>query len=159
MKQILGGAAAAIALIFLMSLEAPEIKRIWMDLGGRAEFVTSQKYIVLRYKCTNWNLFMWNSCQTEYVEAAKASVTSTDRQYDQAAGTLTDVRFGRASELRPKLLQLRADPTQLTTDLSVDTAVHRAILMGLFLTALLIFLLGAIVAVIAGFRNISTARA
>jgi hypothetical protein len=151
MRQVLGGVVAAVVAIFLMWQEVPEIKRIWTDLGNRSDFYNSNKYIVLRYSCTNWNFFMWHKCNADYKEADKASVTLTGRKFDKEAGTLTDVRFGRAPEFRPTLLQLRADPGHLTTDISVDTAVHRAVLMGIFLICMVIFLLGSLVLIFAGF--------
>jgi hypothetical protein len=90
--------------------------RIFSDIFQSSAYVSAQHHELKAYKCTNWNGFIYNHCTIGYVEVA------TGR-----AGEFSDYRFGRAPSKRPSLLMHRADPAQLTTDVSLSTIINRSL--------------------------------
>ncbi len=100
-----------------LCLTLGDSRRIAADVFDSASYVAAKHHDVTDYKCTNWNLFMWNNCTISYVETETGLTAS-----------LSDHRFGRAPSAFPLLLEHRTDPTRLTTDVSQSTAINRALL-------------------------------
>jgi hypothetical protein len=96
--------------------------RIVTDLFQSAAYGPAERHEITDYKCTNWNGFMWNDCTIHYVEVATGH-----------KGEISDHRFGRAPKVFPALLEHRADPSQLTTDVSLSTVVNRSLFTLFFL--------------------------
>jgi len=66
------------------------------------------------YKCTTWNLFMWNECTAKFV----SSQSSATQEF-------TDWRLGWAPHERARLMQRRGDASAVTTDVSLRTLWNR----------------------------------
>jgi hypothetical protein len=104
------------------------VPRLMSDLWHSREFIPAQSHTITDYKCTTWNLFMFNDC----------TVTFVPRQ-GGASRQITDWRFGWAPSDPIHLLQRRDDASSITTDVSLRTLWNRVlvaltlILFGLFL--------------------------
>ena len=115
------------------------VPRLANDVWHARDFVPAQGYTVTSYKCTNWNVFMWNDCTVTFV----SQQTRESRQ-------IMDWRFGRAPHDPIQLLQRRDDAFSVTTDVSLRTLWNR------LLVALMFVLLGAFLAITLAVRAFKT---
>ncbi len=125
MKVILG-----ILLVFgsIAAYAWTSVPRLITEVWHARDFVPAQSYAISDYKCTNWNVFMFNDC----------TVTFVSRQ-SRESQQFTDWRFGRAPSGPVQLLQRRDDASSVTTDVSLRTLWNR-ILVALALVGLGAFL-------------------
>jgi hypothetical protein len=105
------------------------VPRLMSDLWHRSEFVPAQNFTITDYKCTNWNVFMFNECTATFVS----------RQGGESR-QITDWRFGWAPRGPVHLVQWRDDASAVTTDVSLRTLWNR------LLVALTLVLSGAFLA-------------
>jgi hypothetical protein len=109
------------------------VPRLMSDLWHRSEFVPAQNFTITDYKCTNWNVFMFNECTATFVS----------RQGGESR-QITDWRFGWAPRDPVHLVQWRDDASAVTTDVSLRTVWNRLlvaltlVLSGVFLAMTLI---------------------
>ena len=106
------------------------VPRLMSDVWHARDFVPAQNYAITNYKCTNWNLFMFNDCTVTFVSLQSGE----SRQ-------ITDWRFGRAPSDPVQLLQRRDNASWVTTDLSLRTLWNRVLL------ALMLAGFGAVLAI------------
>jgi hypothetical protein len=92
------------------------VPRLVSDVWHR-DFVPAQGYAVTSYKCTSWNVFMFNDCTVSFV-----SLQSGESR------EITDWRFGWAPSDPIRLLQRRDDVSSVTTDVSLRTLWNRVLL-------------------------------
>ena len=126
MKMVIG-----LALVFgtIAMFVWNSVPRLTSDLWHAREFVPAQNFAITDYKCTNWNVFMFNECTATFV----ARQGRESRQ-------ITDWRFGRAPRDPVQLLQWRDDASSVTTDVSLQTLWNR------LLVAVTLVLFGALLA-------------
>ena len=110
------------------------VPRLANDVWHARDFVPAQGYTVTSYKCTNWNVFMWNDCTVTFV----SQQTRESRQ-------IMDWRFGRAPHDPIQLLQQRDDAFSVTTDVSLRTLWNR-VLVVLFMVCFGVVLAFALIA-------------
>ena len=103
------------AIAWLLSNSVP---RLMGDFWHARDFVPAQSYAMTNYKCTNWNLFMFNDCTATFVSLQSGE----SRQ-------ITDWRFGRAPGGPVQLLQRRDDASAVTTDVSLRTVWNRLLMV------------------------------
>jgi hypothetical protein len=127
MKIVIG-----IALVFgaIAMFVWNSVPRLMSDVWHARDFVPAQSYMITNYKCTNWNLFMFNDCTVTF-----ASLQSGESRQ------ITDWRFGRAPRDPVQLLQRRDDVSSVTTDVSLRTLWNRV------LVALTLIGFGAVLAI------------
>jgi hypothetical protein len=92
------------------------VPRLMSEVWHAHDFVPAQNYTITNYKCTNWNLFMFNDCTVTFVSLQSGE----SRQ-------ITDWRFGRAPRDPVQLLQRRDDVLSVTTDVSLRTLWNRVL--------------------------------
>jgi fumarate reductase subunit D len=90
------------------------VPRLTSDLWHSREFVPAQNFTITDYKCTNWNVFMFNECTATFVS----------RQGGESR-QITDWRFGWAPRDPVHLVQWRDDASAVTTDVSLRTLWNR----------------------------------
>jgi hypothetical protein len=93
------------------------VPRLISELWHARDFVPAQSYMITNYKCTNWNLFMFNDSTATYVSLQSGESLQ-----------FTDWRFGRAPSGPVQLLQRRDDVSSVTTDVSLRTLWNRVLL-------------------------------
>jgi hypothetical protein len=127
MRFLVGMFAVLGGLVLILSNST----RIWSEFQHAHDFVPAQGLRVASYKCTNWNLVMFDDCTVIF--------TAND---GKPSGELRDWRFGPAPKVPVHLLQRQDDPTVVTTDVSLDTlpnrfafAVFTALIVGFFTLA------------------------
>src|SRR5262252_1179332 len=74
------------------------VPRLMSEVWHARDFVPAQGFRITNYKCTNWNLFMFNDCTVTFV-----SLQSGESR------KITDWRFGRAPRSPVQLLHRRGD--------------------------------------------------
>jgi hypothetical protein len=114
MKIVIGIAIIFGAIVMFMCTSVP---RLMSDLRPAREFIPAQNFTITNYKCTNWNLFMFNDCTVTFVP-----------QQSRESRQITDWRFGRAPRGPVRLLQWRDDASSVTTDVSLQTVWNRLLL-------------------------------
>ena len=127
------------AIGWLLSNSVP---RLMTDLWHARDFVPAQSYMVTKYECTNWNLFMFNDCTVTFISLQSGE----SRQ-------IMDVRFGPAPRDPVRLLQRRDDASSVTTDVSLRTVWNRLSIVVMFV---LFGAFGAIVLIARAFKNEAT---
>ncbi|SED66446.1 hypothetical protein SAMN05519104_4039 [Rhizobiales bacterium GAS188] len=105
MVAIFGGIAA------ILWNSAP---RVLSDFRHADEFIPAANLRVTSYKCTNWNLVMFDNCKLAFESTAS-----------RQSGQLEDWRFGGTPSEPVHLLQQRDDPSMVTTDVSLKTLWNR----------------------------------
>jgi hypothetical protein len=93
------------------------VPRLMSEVWHARDFAPAQSYAITNYKCTNWNLFMFNDCTVTFVSLQNGE----SRQ-------ITDWRFGRAPGGPVQLLQRRDDVSSVTADVSLRTLWNRVLL-------------------------------
>jgi hypothetical protein len=111
MKFLIGITLVVGAIAMFMWNSVP---RLMSEVWHARDFVPAQNYAITNYKCTNWNLFMFNDCTVTFVSLQSGE----SRQ-------ITDWRFGRAPRDPVQLLQRRDDVSSMTTDVSLRTLWNR----------------------------------
>ena len=111
------GIRLAIIFVIIAIFVWNSVPRLMSDLWHAGEFVPAQGHTITSYKCTNWNLVMFNDCTTTFVS----------RQGGESR-QITDWRFGPAPHDPVQLLQWRDDASAMTTDVSLRTLWNRLLL-------------------------------
>ncbi|MGA2127832.1 MAG: hypothetical protein ABSG76_16970 [Xanthobacteraceae bacterium] len=111
MKSVIG-----MTIIFggIVMFVCNSVPRLMSDLWHAGEFIPARNFTITSYKCTNWNLFMFNSCTITFVS-----------QQSRESRQITDYRFGRAPRDPVRLMQWRDDASSVTTDVSLRTLWNR----------------------------------
>jgi len=115
MKAAIASIVFFCALAFLLWDSAP---RVMSDVWHARDFVPAEGHRITSYKCTNWNLVMFNDCTVTFVSPQ-----------DQKSRQFTDYRFGPAPRDPIRLLQRRDNPSAVTTNVSLQTLWNRAFLV------------------------------
>jgi hypothetical protein len=93
------------------------VPRLISDVWHARDFVPAQSHTITNYKCTNWNVFMFNDCTVTFVSPQS-----------RESREITDWRFGWAPRDPVQLLQRRDDASSVTTDVSLRTLWNRVLL-------------------------------
>src|SRR5262249_52941833 len=100
------------------------VPRLMRDIWHSRDYIPAQNHVMTDYKCTTWNLFMFNECTAKFVSAQSGE-----------SQEFTDWRFGWAPRERGRLMQQRDNASAVTTDVSLQTLWNR---MALALTLVLV---------------------
>lgn len=95
--------------------------RLYNEFRYADQFVPAQDLKITNYKCTNWDVGVFDRC-----------VVTFESKATHAVRRITDWRFGRAPAERVVLLQRRDDATAVTTDVSLRTLWNRAAMTAAF---------------------------